>query len=39
MKSQKVIDRILLGFSFVLLVLTGCGGITAGKLPVNDLIA
>jgi len=37
MKSQKAIVGILLGFSFVLLILIGCGGIAVGQSPVNNL--
>jgi YHS domain-containing protein len=37
MKSQKAIDGILMGFSFVSLLLTGSGGIAIGKSPVDDV--
>ena len=37
MKSRKVIDGILLSFSFVLLILIGCGGMAVGQSPVDNL--
>jgi YHS domain-containing protein len=37
MKSRKAIVGILLGISFVLLILIGCGGMAVGQSPVNDL--
>ncbi len=37
MKLQKVTDGILMSFSFVLLLLTGFGGIAVGKSPVDDV--
>ena len=37
MKLQKAMDGILMSFSFVLLLLTGFGGIAVGKSPGDDL--
>jgi hypothetical protein len=37
MKLQKVTAGILMSFSFVLLLLTGLGGIAVGKSPGDDL--
>jgi len=37
MKSRKAINWILLSFSFVLLILIGCGSMAVGQSPVNDL--
>jgi len=37
MKSQKTIYGILLSFSFVLLILIGCGGMAVGQSSVSDL--
>ncbi|MBU1181673.1 MAG: hypothetical protein KKE00_12480 [Proteobacteria bacterium] len=37
MKSRKAIDGILLSFSFVLLILIGCGGMAVGQSPADDL--
>lgn len=37
MKSQKAIYGILLSFSFVLLILIGCGGMAVGQSSVDDL--
>jgi len=37
MKLQKATDWILISFSFVLLLLTGFGGIAVGKSPADDL--
>jgi YHS domain-containing protein len=36
MKSQKATKRVLLNFLLVLLLLTGFGGLAAGKSPVED---
>ena len=37
MKSQITIHGILTSFSFVLLLLTGFGGVAAGKSPMDDV--
>jgi hypothetical protein len=37
MKSWKAINRMFMGFSFVLSILTGFGGSAAGEPPAGDL--
>jgi hypothetical protein len=37
MKSRKATRMALIGFSFILLLLTVCGGIAVGELPADDV--
>jgi hypothetical protein len=37
MKSQKATHMILMNFSFVLLLLTGFGGLAVGKSPIDEV--